>query len=395
MKGVPFSLILLPTLRCDADCDYCFEQKTEQQLTLEQLSIVVQKVMDHMERNHIEALSIYWQGGEVMTLPPEWLEAANGIIQGMAGQRNLRVAHYLQSNMIAYTSKWNRVLAEMFGNSVGSSMDFPNLHRKLKGGGAKEYDRLWARNVREATEAGVEIGVIAIPNEGTLEMGAERFYSYFVDELGIKDFQINTPFPGGSANDVKMGYPLDTERLSGFLADLAAVWMDRGFHRGVRVGPFNKLMDYFVHGRKDLLCIWRDNCVNDFVCIDPLGQVAQCDCWVTSYPEFHFGNVLDEGSLSDLLQNSEARRRLQTRPGVLIQKEDCLDCDYLTLCHGGCPVRAYTVYGDVFRKDPYCEFYRRLFRDMEEMAAKGVNSDLASGLRRSDDRGFSGNNRPT
>jgi uncharacterized protein len=52
MKGVPFSLILLPTLRCDADCDYCFEQKTEQQLTLEQLSIVVQKVMDHMERNH-------------------------------------------------------------------------------------------------------------------------------------------------------------------------------------------------------------------------------------------------------------------------------------------------------------------------------------------------------
>jgi radical SAM protein with 4Fe4S-binding SPASM domain len=369
MKGAPFSLILLPTLGCDADCDYCFEKKTGHHLTQDQLSVIVQKVIDHMEHLHFETLSIYWQGGEVMTLPPAWLEEANDIIQEITNQRKCRVAHYLQSNMIAYTSKWNRVLSGMFGNSVGSSMDFPNLYRKLKSGGPKEYDRIWSRNVRQATEAGVEIGVIAIPNERTLEMGAERFYSHFVDDLGIKDFQINTPFPGGSVNGVKMGYPLDIERLSRFLADLAAVWMDRGFHRGVRVGPFSKLMDYFVHGRKDLLCIWRDNCVNDFICIDPLGRVAQCDCWVTSYPEFRFGNILDEGSLSDLLRNSEARLQLQTRPGVLIRKEDCLDCTYLTLCHGGCPVRAYTVYGDVFRKDPYCELYRRLFRNMEAMAA--------------------------
>ena len=76
------------------------------------------------------------------------------------------------------------------------------------------------------------------------------------------------------------------------------------------------------------------------------------------------------------LQASEARRRLQTRPGVLIQKEDCLDCEYLTLCHGGCPVRAYTVHGDILRKDPYCQLYRKLFQDVEEMAAKSVDSGV-------------------
>jgi len=378
MKGAPFSLILLPTLRCDADCDYCFEKKAEHHITLGQLSIVAQKVMDHMEYNHIESLSIYWQGGEVMTLPPEWLEEANGIIQAIADRRNRQVAHYLQSNMIAYTGKWNRVLAGMFGSSVGTSMDYPNLHRRLKGGGPKEYERLWTRNVRQARKAGIEVGVIAIPNEQTLEIGAERFYSHFVDELGIADFQINTPFPGGSENDVKMNYPLDTARLSGFLADLADIWIEQGFHKGVRVGPFNKLMDYFIHGSKDLLCIWRDNCVNDFVCIDPLGRVAQCDCWVTSYPEFHFGNVLAEGSLSDLLRNSEARRQLRARPVELIRKQGCLDCKYLTLCHGGCPIRAYTFYGDVFRRDPYCELYMRLFQHMEELAAGSLSAGLST-----------------
>lgn len=369
MRRAPFSIILLPTLRCDADCEYCFEKKTEQQLTLDQLSVVVEKAMEHLEQIHIETLSIYWQGGEVMTLGPQWFEEAHGVINSIAASRNRQVINYLQSNMIAYHSRWNPVIAEMFGNSVGSSMDYPNLHRKLKSGGPRDFDRIWSRNVQEAREAGIEVGVIAIPNHRTLEMGAERFYSHFVDELGITDFQINTPFPGGSANDVKMSYPLATEPLSAFLSDLAHVWMERGFQRGVRVGPFDKLMDYFVRGGKNFLCIWRDNCVNDFVCIAPRGYVAQCDCWVASYPEFRFGNIFDDGSLSDLLRKSPARQRLQSRPGVLIQQEDCLECKYLTICHGGCPVRAYTVHGDIFRKDPYCHLYRELFEDMETRAA--------------------------
>lgn len=248
-------------------------------------------------------------------------------------------------------------------------MDFPNLHRKIKGGSPKAYERIWSRNVREAKAAGIEVGVISIPNEQTLNMDAERFYSYFVNELGITDFQVNTPFPGGSRNDVKTGFPLESHQMSRFLMNLANVWMEHGFHRGVRVGPINQLLDYFVYGKQNLLCIWRDNCVNEFVCVDPRGYVAQCDCWVTGYPESRFGNIFDTGSLSDLLRNSEARRHLQTRPGELILKEDCIDCAYLTICHGGCPVRAYTVHGDLFRKDPYCQLYKRVFQNVEAIAA--------------------------
>lgn len=369
MKATPFSLILLPTLECNAECDYCFESKSNHQLSLDQLSTIIQKVIDYMELNHFEAMSIYWQGGEVMTMSPKWFEQAHGIIQEIATRRNRQVTNYIQSNMISYSRKWNRVLAEMFGNSVGSSMDFPNLHRKIKGGSPKAYERIWSRNIREAKAAGIEVGVISIPNEQTLDMDAERFYSYFVNKLGITDFQINTPFPGGSQNDVKTGFPLETYRLSCFLANLSNVWMEQGFHRGVRIGPINQLLDYFVYGKQNLLCIWRDNCINEFVCVDPRGYVAQCDCWVTGYPESRFGNIFDTGSLSDLLRNSEARRHLQARPGELILKEDCLDCAYLTICHGGCPVRAYTVHGDLFRKDPYCQLYKRVFQNMEAIAA--------------------------
>lgn len=369
MKSIPFSLILLTTLGCNAECDYCFESKSNHYLALNQLSTIVKKIMDHMELNHFKTLSIYWQGGEVMMMPPEWFEQANGIIQEIAASRNREVKNYIQSNMISYSGKWNRVLAEMFGNSVGTSMDYPNLHRKIRGGSPEAYERIWKRNIREAKDAGIEVGVISIPNVQTLNMDAERFYAYFVNELGISDFQINTPFPGGSRNDVKMGFPLESNRLGRFLTELADVWMAQGFQGGVRVGPFDQLLDYFAHGKQNLLCIWQDNCVHEFVCIDPRGHVAQCDCWVTGYPEFRFGNIFDAGSLSDLLQNSNARQRIQARPGELILKEGCLDCVYLALCHGGCPVRAYTVHGDLFRKDPYCQLYRSLFQHMEAISA--------------------------
>jgi uncharacterized protein len=275
-------------------------------------------------------------------MPPEWFEQAQAIIRKKVAGTGKRVVNYLQSNLIGYNRQWNRVLAEMFGNSVGTSMDFPNLHRRLAGSGPLEYELLWIRKVNEARDAGIRVGFIAVPNTGTLEMGAERFYSRIVDELGFREFQINTPFPGGPSNRVKDGYPLDSDRLARFLLDLATVWMNRGDDSGVQVGPLeDRLMNYFVHGDKDLLCIWRDNCVNEFVCIDPQGHVSQCDCWAASYPEFRFGNLFDGNTLFDLLRTSEARRRLLDRPGVLITQEECLECDYLGICHGGCPVRAY------------------------------------------------------
>src|ERR1051325_5867362 len=114
-----------------------------------------------------------------------------------AAARRMSFRHFLQSNMIAYTPRWDPILRRMFDASVGTSMDFPNRHRKLFNGSAEQYTRLWTRNVLRARESGIKVGVIAVLHSGSFEAGAEAFYSYFADELGMDDFQVNTPFPGG------------------------------------------------------------------------------------------------------------------------------------------------------------------------------------------------------
>ena len=368
MNGNHFSLILLSTNKCNAACDYCFEDKTNDRLSHERLRLILDKVLDHMDAQHIGALTIHWQGGEAMLLPPEWYQEAFALIQDAAAARGKRVDHGLQTNMLVYSPKWNAVIAEMFGNSVSTSLDYPNLYRKI-GGRSEDYNALWARKVHMARAAGIDVKVISVPNQATLAVGAERFYEHFVDELGVTDFQINTPFPGGEANEVKKSLPLDIEELARFHCELADIWLDRGVHDDVRIGPFDELLNYFTHRDASLPCIWGQNCADEFISIDARGYVAQCDCWVTSYPDYYFGNIFECDSLSDLLSSSRARQRFYERPVKLMQRY-CIECDYLTLCHGGCPVRTYTVHHSLFEKDPYCYLYKTLFRHMEKCATQ-------------------------
>jgi radical SAM protein with 4Fe4S-binding SPASM domain len=362
------SIIFLPTNKCNVNCEYCFEDKTDDRLTLSQLEHVVNKIFDFLDESNIKSLTLHWQGGEIMTMPPRWFDEAYELIGSIAAARNKEVDHGLQTNMIGYSPRWNDIIQKMFGNAVGTSMDYPNLYRKLFHAGPIEYTRIWTRNVRLAREAGIKIGVIAVPNQATLAIGAERFYSFFVDELGITDFQVNTPFPGGEQNQVKQDLALENEKLSRFFVDLADIWVERGRDAGVKLGPIDQLIEYFSGQPSCLPCIWQTNCADEFISIDARGFVAQCDCWVTSYPEYFFGNIFDE-SLGTMLRNSPARKQFLQRPAAVLD-QGCLECDYLSLCHGGCPVRTYTFRHTLFEKDPYCQLYKSLFRHAEELAVK-------------------------
>jgi uncharacterized protein len=176
MTGNRLSLVLLSTSQCNAACDYCFEDKTGERICLEHLRHIVDKLMDHMDKNRIGALTIHWQGGEAVLPPPQWHQQAFRLIQDAAEARGKQVEHGLQTNMLAYSPKWNPVIAEMFGNSVSTSLDYPNPHRRVPGRDPENYNAIWERKVRMARAAGIDVKVISVVNRGTLEIGAERFW---------------------------------------------------------------------------------------------------------------------------------------------------------------------------------------------------------------------------
>src|SRR6476660_1372972 len=102
MMGNHFSIILLPTNKCNVDCEYCFEDKTDDRMTHEQLSAVITKLLDFMEEGDIRFLTMHWQGGEIMTMPVDWFETAYELIDKLAAARGRHINHGLQTNMIGY-----------------------------------------------------------------------------------------------------------------------------------------------------------------------------------------------------------------------------------------------------------------------------------------------------
>lgn len=368
MSSRTFSVILLPTSECNVACDYCFEHKEPHRLSSVLVPLLTKRLLDHMEHEGIEECEIYWQGGEAMIMGPAWFASAGDVMNRAAAARGRVFTHFLQTNLISYSAAWNDVLHGMFNGSLGTSMDFPNAHRKLFKGGAEAYTRLWTQRLHEARAAGIKVGVIAVLHQASLDAGPERFYRYYADELGLDDFQVNTPFPGGPANHVEGGFTLDTGELAEFLRGLFDVWMARGYDAGVSLGPFDALIHHFTGAPARLPCIWKENCSNQFISVDSKGTVAQCDCWVTSYPEYFFGNVFQEPDLTRMLRTSRARREFVERPKHLVENEDCLSCRFLSICHGGCPVRTYSALGTMLAKDPYCEVYKAVFGQAETHA---------------------------
>ena len=174
MSDNEFAVILMPTLKCNADCEYCFEHKTSDVLSPEIFTVFVEKFGHYVADAGISKLTIYWQGGEVLTLSPDWLLRARDRMEEMALSRGCKVKHQLQTNLIGYSKRWNKVLTEMFDNCAGSSLDFPNVHRKVVGRTPETFNQTWVKRFGSALECGINVGVISVPNAESFRIGPKN-----------------------------------------------------------------------------------------------------------------------------------------------------------------------------------------------------------------------------
>lgn len=148
MSGRTFSVILLPTSECNVACEYCFEYKEPKKLSREQVPILTERILDHMDQEDFAECEIYWQGGEAMIMGPDWYVETKKVMEEAAAKRGRKFIHLLQTNLIGYSPAWNEVLFDMFDGSLGTSMDYPNLHRKLFSGSAEKYTETCRGSIR-------------------------------------------------------------------------------------------------------------------------------------------------------------------------------------------------------------------------------------------------------
>jgi uncharacterized protein len=82
--------------------------------------------------------------------------------------------------------------------------------------------------------------------------------------------------------------------------------------------------------------------------------------------DLSYGN-LAENSLEEILASS-VRQVFLNRWDIL--EAECRDCQWKSICYGGCPHEAYVKNGTILSRDPNCEAYKRIFTHIAETISK-------------------------
>ena len=360
------SFIMVPTTKCNLTCSHCFEEHTGRVMSYPELEAVMLKIREYSDLHGIEKITFYWQGGEILTLGLDWFERMDEIVYKLFSSSRIIIRHRLQSNLISYTSEWKPVIEKIFDNSIGSSLDYPNLYRSSSGMCGDRFNEEWLSYCNKVRSDGIDVGVISVLNKESLKIPAEDFLEFYSVTMGISSLQLNFPFDIPTVRRVNgnpnKSFYLTQSGLGKFLVDLFDVWIDEslGWHRRISINPFNELIDVFSLAPRSSRCncIWSGNCADTFFTIGPDSSVGLCDCWVASLPEFSFGNLQTQ-SLEEISKN-DIRQRFRQRIETILESS-CADCSFFGVCFGGCIIRAFGKFSTINSKDPYCGAYKALF----------------------------------
>lgn len=354
-----YSVVMVPTTACNLECRYCFEKQSPGKMSIDDVRLVFLRLRDFAEAEKVQVLSLFWQGGEIMVLGAEWMHACLEEAERIFGGSGVKILNSLQSNLMLYDDSWRDLIVGYFGSTVSTSLDYPNLFRGGAASFGDGHNQLWLQKYHQVKEDGISVGAITVLNNESIRVGPTLFLETMVEEFGLTNLQINLPF---STPDTRgPNYYLDAEAVGNFLAELFHHWHSpkSSWKDKIRLSPFDQILAAFdKNGAHSLPCIWGGDCFDRFISIGPDLDVAACDCWVTSLPDYLFGNLRRE-TLRTLL-DGPVRKQLKKRNGAILEGE-CLDCEYLPLCFGGCPVRSLGTRGNPYDQDPYCGTYKKVF----------------------------------
>lgn len=342
------------TDRCNLSCTHCYSRSAPDSPTNGELSTrEALAFIDNLAASGIPL--VIFTGGEPLVRPDIWELAEHC--------RDLGIKTALSTNGTLITD-------EVAGKIKASGIEYAGI--SLDGATAATHDRFrnfpgaFARATAafaKCRNAGVRCGVrVTLTKDNLAEL---RPLVDLSRKLGASRFCLYWLVPCGRGSDAYSRLQLDAKDVTGALTLL---------YRTAQKIPPDEMEFLTVDAPQDCIHLIRsmeqDNSpdlgearellaslnggcsAGDRVAnVDPKGNVYPCQ--FARSPEFLVGNIRDR-PFSKLWNDPDnpVLARFRTKPVRVGGK--CGTCQYLSLCGGGCRVRAWAVGGDVAAEDPFC-----------------------------------------
>ena len=285
---------------------------------------------------------LVWHGGEPMTVPAGWYDAAFSVLERESG--GLPIRHAFQTNAIGVNRQWID-LWQKWRVNVGVSLDGPaDLHdsrrRTRRGSGTHG---LVMRGVSRLQAAEMPFHVISVLTAESLSR-ADDIYDFFV-EKDLRNVAFNVEEEEGQAEGSSLSASDQiAEDYAGFLRQILrrSAGDPQPFFcreiegvKGLLAAPHDQRSDNWQVTPFRIVTIGVDGGMSTFS-PELIGAAAP------EFNDFVFGNVRD-GGVQEMLANEAFRKtHLGIRQGVAAC---AAECRYFEICGGGAPANKYFELG--------------------------------------------------
>lgn len=343
-------IIFKATEGCNARCAYCDvvqRKKRGDTLPLELLELVFERINEYLEENPGEKIELVWHGGEPLLLGPGYFEKALEFQEKHCAGTKARLEHAVQSNLTLLTGEYIDIFRKLGIKFIGTSFEpLPHVRGMGKNQDSLKYNRMFMKAASMLEEAGLGYGFIYVVTRKSLKHPLRLFY-----------FLTNLNVPGGFNMNPVLIYDRERQDLkitpaeyADFLGAIFPEWW-KHWERFPSVEPFTSLVKNTTGPGLSLNCGESGNCARNHLNIDPHGNISQCGR-ASDWGILPYGSIIDR-KIDEVLHDE--RRGVLLDRVTMLKKGECSGCRFWFICHGGCPLDAWSRNGSFMRKTEWCE----------------------------------------
>ena len=308
-------LTICPTLGCNFDCPYCFENHISSKMDEKTMDGVVKFAERMLVASGTKTMMVTWFGGEPL-LACDVIESLSDRLMRLCEEHDTRYTASIFTNGYLLDQKTADMLgrvkishAQITLDGIGSTHD---MTRHLAGGGAT-FDRITDRlkNVK------IPFRVNIRHNLHTKNVDESDALRDLVRELADK-----------SGNVLKYYAKEVTENE---VADSRGCTISTASFSDCTQAALRRDAEHFRKG------LGRFCVINTLwsVTIDPEGRLGKC--WENvDKPDQSFGNIYDWNPLNPIASSSTPDNLTKYLNTGVLYDDECLSCIWLPQCRGGC-----------------------------------------------------------
>ncbi|WP_062106685.1 anaerobic sulfatase maturase [Bacillus niameyensis] len=340
---------------CNLACDYCYYStcggKPGKKIKKIDSSLLEKFIKEYMKITNGMA-SFAWQGGEPLLAGLDFFEEVVSL-QKKHAPRHAMIGNGLQTNGTLINDRW-AAFFKQYNFLLGVSVDGPKeIHdrRRIYSHGQGSFDMVM-KGISHLRKHNVDFNILTVIHKDNVQKAKELFQFYEQEKFHYVQFIPCMKFQSQQI-DQPGEYEITPEEFGDFLCEAFDYWYNDG-DPIISVRFFDNLLSVYAH-REAEMCTHRKTCAKTLI-LEQNGDAFPCDFYI--HPNWKLGNVGTD-SLIDILNHPLYEAFSKLKPTL---PEKCKSCEWIHLCHGGCPRnRRWNADLQSSNPDYFCESYRQLY----------------------------------